>query len=212
MLLKLWLGEVPTAAPLFLRLTMFESLAVCSGASYYKLLQADGRIKKYCIHSGLMAGAVFPLVWISYFLGAPIWISYIINILIFFALIIIRFLDIKKNMAFSIRIALKECFLPCGIVSIVSFIVPVTISIFWHQSLTRFPMPIFFFRQQANKLEMMLLALVSTEVIGRLRFQRMTQVARVKWLLKTLMLWWEKTLAIGGIQFDLSSIHNVATL
>lgn len=138
MLLKLWLGEVPTAAPLFLRLTMFESLAVCSGASYYKLLQADGRIKKYCIHSGLMAGAVFPLVWISYFLGAPIWISYIINILIFFALNIIRFLDIKKNMAFSIRTALKECFLPCGIVSIVSFIVPVTISIFWHQSLTRF--------------------------------------------------------------------------
>ena len=30
MLLKLWLGEVPPSASLFLKLTMFESLAICS--------------------------------------------------------------------------------------------------------------------------------------------------------------------------------------
>lgn len=138
MLLKLWLGEVPTAAPLFLRLTMFESLAVCSGSSYYKLLQADGHIKKYSIHSGLMASSVFPLVWLAYLLGAPIWISYIINIIIFFALNFVRFQDIKDNMAFSIKDAIKECFLPCIIVSVVSFIVPVIISLFWQQCLFRF--------------------------------------------------------------------------
>lgn len=143
MLLKLWLGEVPMAAPLFLRLTMFESLAVCSGSSYYKLLQADGQIKKYCIHSGIMAGAIFPLVWLSYFWGAPIWISYIISTVVFFALNIVRFKDIKDNMHFSIRSALKECFLPCLIVSVVSFIVPVILSCFWQESLTRFFVMVF---------------------------------------------------------------------
>ena len=138
MLLKLWLGEVPTAAPLFLRLTMFESLAVCSGASYYKLLQADGHIKKYSIHSGIMVSAGIPLVWLAYSLGAPIWLSYLANIIIFFALNIVRFYDLKENMNFSIKVAFKDCFFPCIIVSVVSFIVPVIISFFWQPSLIRF--------------------------------------------------------------------------
>jgi len=138
MLLKIWLGEVPTFAPLFLRLTMFESLAICSGASYYKLLQADGHIKKYCIHSFLLAGSVLPIVWFAYLLGAPIWICYVINIFIFLFLNIVRFFDLKENMIFSIKGALKECFFPCIIVLVTSFVVPLIISIFWKQSIIRF--------------------------------------------------------------------------
>ena len=138
MLLKLWLGEVPPSASLFLKLTMFESLAICSGSSYYKLLQAEGQIKKYCIHSGLLAGAILPLVWLAYLLGAPIWISYIISSFVFFFLNIVRLRDIKENMFFSIKDALTDCFVPCIIVSLTSFIVPVIISFLWEQSLTRF--------------------------------------------------------------------------
>ena len=138
MLLKLWLGEVPTSASLFLKLTMFESLAVCTGSSYYKLLQAEGHIKKYSIHSFIMAGSVLPFVWFAYHLGAPIWACYIINIIIFMGLNIVRFYDLKENMAFSVRKAIKDCFLPCILVSITSFIVPVIVSLLWEQSLIRF--------------------------------------------------------------------------
>ena len=56
----------------------------------------------------------------------------------FFFLNIVRLRDIKENMFFSIKDALTDCFVPCIIVSLTSFIVPVIISFLWEQSLTRF--------------------------------------------------------------------------
>lgn len=126
-LLRLWLGQVPDWTVLFLRFAMFESLAVSSGSNLFRLIQADGKVKKYTIHAAITAGMIFPVSWALYYFGAPVWTAYLIFILDFMILNIVRFYDLKKLMPFSIRSFLRDVFLPCGFVSVLSFIVPLIV-------------------------------------------------------------------------------------
>lgn len=127
-LLELWLGQVPEMAPTFLRLSMFESLAVSSGATLLKLIQANGNIKRYQIHVTISGCCVFPLSWIAYMQGAPVWTSYVIFILVYFAINFVRYENLSRLMNFSIREHYISCKIPCIIVSLTSFVVPVLTS------------------------------------------------------------------------------------
>lgn len=137
-LLRLWLGQVPEWSVLFLRFAMFESLSVTSGQNLFRLIQADGRVKEYTIHASITAGLIFPLVWILYYLGTPVWTAYAVFIIDFMLMNIVRFYDIKKLMPFSIRQFFKEALIPCIIVSISSFIVPLIICNYMESSTLRF--------------------------------------------------------------------------
>lgn len=137
-LLRIWLGEVPNCSVLFLRFAMFESLAVTSGQNLFRLIQADGNVKKYTIHATLTAGFIFPLTWMSFLLGAPVWTAYVIFIIDFMILNIVRFYDIKKLMPFSMRQFMREVAIPCLIVSVTSFILPALICYFIEPGITRF--------------------------------------------------------------------------
>lgn len=114
-LLRLWLGEVPELAPLFLRFAMFESLAVSSGQNLFKLIQADGHIKNYTIRAAITAGLIFPLVWLAFYVGAPVWTAYLIFIIDFLLLNIVRFYVLRRLMPFSRTSFSKECIIPCMI-------------------------------------------------------------------------------------------------
>ena len=138
MLIFLWLGQVPPMAALFLRFAMFESLASASGHNLMRLIQADGRMKRYSIQAGLYAGLIFPLTWFAFFCGAPVWSAYAIYIFIFFSLNIIRFINLKRLMTFSVREHIKECLVPCILVSITSFVIPVLVFANMDVGLTRF--------------------------------------------------------------------------
>lgn len=137
-LLDLWLDEVPEWSALFLRFAMFESLAMCSGQNLFRLVQADGRIQKYTVHAAITAGLIFPITWLVYYLGAPAWMSYVIFIIVFFALNFVRFYDLKKIMNFSIRQHLREAIVPCIIVSVTSFVVPLIVCYFMEPGVLRF--------------------------------------------------------------------------
>lgn len=137
-LLSLWLGKAPEWSALFLRFAMFDSLAVTSGQNLFRLIQADGRVKKYTIHASITAGMIFPMTWVFYWLGFPVWTSYVIYIGIFLILNIVRFYDIKKLMPFSIRQFLRDAIMPCVMVSILSFIVPLCVCCYMEPSLLRF--------------------------------------------------------------------------
>lgn len=137
-LLKIWLGQVPEWSVLFLRFAMFESLAVSSGQNLFRLIQADGHVRKYSIHAAVTAGMIFPLSWLSYYLGAPVWTAYVIFIIDFMFLNVVRFLDLKKLMPFSIRQFIREVIFPCGLVSITSFILPLAVCYYMESGLTRF--------------------------------------------------------------------------
>lgn len=137
-LLQLWLGEVPEQAALFLRFAMVESLAVSSGQNLFKLIQADGHVKKYTIQAAITAGFIFPLAWLSFYLGAPVWTAYLIFIVIFLILNLVRFYALKRLMPFSIRQFMKDAIIPCLIVSVASFIVPIIVAYYMEQSVIRF--------------------------------------------------------------------------
>lgn len=137
-LLKLWLGDVPEYASLFLRFTMFESLAVTSGQTLFKLIQATGDVKRYQIVVSIFAVLVFPISWIAFSLGAPVWTPYLCFIFVYFLLNIIRFFTLKRLMNYSAWIFIKESLLPCIVVSIVSFIVPLLLSYYIEPGVMRF--------------------------------------------------------------------------
>lgn len=137
-LLSIWLVEVPDMAALFLRFALFESLSVTCAQNLFRIIQADGRIKRYSISVSLIVGLVFPLVWLAYYLGAPVWSSYIIFIVVFAGVHIFRLFYIKRLMSFSIRRYLKDCLLPCVVVSVISFVLPIIIAYFMEESVRRF--------------------------------------------------------------------------
>ena len=137
-LLHLWLVEVPPLSVLFLRFTMFESLALSSGHSLLTLIQADGKLKVYTVSAALYAGLIFPLVWIAYKLGAPVWITYPIFIFIFFTINIIRLWVLSKNTTYKWKSYISDVLKPCFTISIISFIIPLIISVIWVPSILRF--------------------------------------------------------------------------
>lgn len=137
-LLQIWLGQVPEWSVMFLRFAMFESLAVSSGQNLFRLIQADGHVKKYTIYAAIIAGLIFPLSWLSYYFGAPVWTAYIVFIIDFMALNIVRFYCLKSLMPFSINQFMRAVFVPCIIVSIISFILPLTICHYMEKGLLRF--------------------------------------------------------------------------
>lgn len=137
-LLHIWLGQVPSWAALFLRFAMFESLAVSSGQNLFRLIQADGHVKNYSIMAAITAGLIFPMAWLLYYLGAPVWTAYLVFIIDFFLLNLVRFYYLKKLMPFSIRQFLRDVFLPCILVSIISFIIPLAVCHYMERGLLRF--------------------------------------------------------------------------
>lgn len=138
MILKLWLGQVPEMASTFLRLSLFESLAVQSGSSLFKLIQANGNVKKTQIQVSLLGLTVFPISWFVYKLGGPVWSAYIIFIVIYFSVNIIRYMRLRELMLFSIKQHLRDCIIPCLLVSITAFIVPIIFSYYVPSSKYRF--------------------------------------------------------------------------
>lgn len=126
-LLHLWLGEVPDWSVLFLRFAMFESLSVCSGQNLFRLIQADGRIKKYSMSITIVVSLVFLISWILYYWGAPVWTAYLVFILDFMVINIVRLFYLRNLMSFPINQFLRDVLLPCVIVSVLSFTVPLVI-------------------------------------------------------------------------------------
>lgn len=137
-LLRLWLGQVPEWSVMFLRFAMFESLAVSSGENLYRLIQADGKVKNYTLRASSTVGIVFPLVYLLYIWNAPVWFSYLVFILDFLILNVVRLLYLKKIMPFSIHQFINEVFIPCILISIISFILPLMICYYMESGLLRF--------------------------------------------------------------------------
>lgn len=137
-LLSLWLGDVPSCSVLFLRFAMFESLSVISGQNLYRLILADGHVKNYTIQASVVAGLVFPVSWILYNIGSPVWAAYLVFILCFCLLNIIRLINIKVLMPFSIKQFVREAMIPCFYVSVASFIIPLFICQYMEPCIFRF--------------------------------------------------------------------------
>lgn len=138
MLLSLWLVDVPPMADVFLCFTMFESLAISSSQNLFRLIQANGNVKRYTIEVSLYGFVVFPLTWIAYHFGAPVWSTYPIFIFIYFTLVIFRFKALRRLTTYDWHSFMRDVFAPCLKVSIISLIIPLIIVCFWPDSILRF--------------------------------------------------------------------------
>ncbi len=138
-LLSLWLTEVPAMSATFVRLSLFETLAMQTGYTLVIIIMATGNIKRYQIEVTLYGGLVFPLTWISYYWGAPVWIGYAYFIFIYFTLNWVRFKNLKLLIPeFSIRDFFKRIYYPCVKISILAFSLPIFLSYVIEPTLLRF--------------------------------------------------------------------------
>lgn len=137
-ILRLWLGEVPPYTTLFLRLALFESLAAISSNQMFQLILANGRLKKVNIQNAIITGIIFPTVWIAYKLGAPVWSSYLICIIFFLALNIVFLVNLNEMIGLKIGMYYKLCILPCLLVSVIAFIVPLLVTLLLPAGIIKF--------------------------------------------------------------------------
>ena len=137
-LLSLWLVDVPPMADVFLCFTMFESLSIASSQNLFRIIQANGNVKRYTVEVSLYGFMVFPLTWIAYRLGAPVWSSYPIFIFIYFTLVIFRFKALQRLTTYDWHSFIRDVMVPCLKVSVISFIAPLVIAYFWPDSTLRF--------------------------------------------------------------------------
>lgn len=137
-LLKLWLGNVPEHAPLFLQLSLIGAAMVLLGNSSYTAIMATGTIRNYQLVVTLVGCMFFPLTWVAYKLGLPAMTTYIIYIVIYGILNGIRLLFMRKLLGFRIRTFIRDVLCPILIVTISAVIVPGIISISTSPSVFRF--------------------------------------------------------------------------
>lgn len=137
-LLSLWLVDVPPMADVFLCFTMFESLSIASSQNLFRIIQANGNVKRYTVEVSLYGFMVFPLTWIAYRLGAPVWSSYPIFIFIYFTLVIFPFKALQRLTTYDWHSFIRDVMVPCLKVSVISFIAPLVIAYFWPDSTLRF--------------------------------------------------------------------------
>lgn len=138
-LLSLWLVEVPPMAVLFLRLTMIESLALKYNENLLRLIQVNGEMKHYTIAVTLFSVIVFPIVWLAYWLGAPVWISYPIFSALYASLTYFRFRTLRRLTTYDPATFIRDAMVPCLKVTVLSLILPTIIMLIMPEpSLTRF--------------------------------------------------------------------------
>lgn len=136
-ILKLWLKTVPEYAPIFLRLTMFGSMAMVLGNTMLTAVSATGNIKYYQIWVTIVGCLVFPLTWIAYKLGCPVETTYILYAIIYFILIFVRLYFVKRQLDFPVAFFIKQVLIKISIVSIIAFIIPTAINYYIPASLGR---------------------------------------------------------------------------
>lgn len=137
-LLMLWLGEVPPDTSLFLRFTLFESLAAISSNPLFQLILAQGKLKRVNLQNAFVTGLIFPIVWILYKIGMPIWSSYIVCIVIFLLINLIFLHNLKTIIGLDIIEYCNQCIKPCLIVTITSFFLPLLPMTLLHHGIVRF--------------------------------------------------------------------------
>ena len=123
-ILKLWLVEVPSMAPLFTRIILIESLLSTLGAPMITSLMATGDIKWYQIVVGSSLLFIVPIAYLFLKVGFPIETALIVSALFIFLGDVIRVIFCKKQLGLSLRLFSLKVVLPITIVTILSVILP----------------------------------------------------------------------------------------
>ena len=122
--LKLWLKNPPEYAVLFTQLALLD--AVIDSISYpiMTLAQATGKIKLY---QGIVGGILLlnlPVSWTVLHFGGNAYSVMFVAMAITFLAFVVRLFIVKMLTEFSLKAFLKNVFLPCILVALLSALVP----------------------------------------------------------------------------------------
>lgn len=122
--LKLWLGDYPEEAPLFLRLAIIATMVDRLGNTTAVAAWATGNIKKYYIIVSATIIFVFPLTYIAYKIGAPAYVAYLIFIIFYFVIMWQKVFILKGLTGFQPKEFLKNVMYPITITTIMAILIP----------------------------------------------------------------------------------------
>lgn len=137
-LLRLWLGNPPEYASIFLRFALFESWSIIISFALHNVILASGLIKRVQLRVAAFTSLIFPVTWLCFWLGAPAWFSYVIFILLNTLSKGFTIAELKRIINFPVVRFMKECVLRCTMVSIIAFILPGALVYLIPQSACRF--------------------------------------------------------------------------
>lgn len=123
-LLKIWLGEYPSYAPLFLRIILVQSWIKTLGEPTIRALHAIGNIKLLNIVVGVILLLILPISYFLMRLGYPPEIALGANILLWAIAIPIRLMLLHKYCGFPVMAYIKEVVFLGLVIAVICFVVP----------------------------------------------------------------------------------------
>ena len=122
-LLRLWLGQVPQHAPLFVRLAVIALFADLVCNSVMQLVMASGRIKRFYIITSAISITVLPLCYLAFHSGLPAEAAYVIFTIVYLAMDGARVVIASRQEGFPMGEFLRGTVAPLILVTVISFLV-----------------------------------------------------------------------------------------
>lgn len=136
--LQTWLGIVPKHAVEFARLALFASLIMALSNTMITAMLATGDIKKYQLIVGGLGMLVFPLAWLSFYIGFPPETAYLVTIIIFICQLICRLKLLQEMIGLSPIDYVKNVLTKTIYVSLLSIIIPFLLTRIMDEGIIRF--------------------------------------------------------------------------
>ena len=137
MILSIWLKDVPDLASLFLRFVLISALSLKLSDPLHTLIQADGKIKRYALHTSIYGLTIFPITWILYQNGAPVWSTYIVTITVRLFTPALRLYHLNRITTYQWRSFVSEVAIPCMAILFIALLFPLILTVIWEDSIIR---------------------------------------------------------------------------
>nr|WP_320016126.1 lipopolysaccharide biosynthesis protein [uncultured Desulfobacter sp.] len=172
--LRIWLGEVPAYATVFLRLTLLAMLPQVLGGILFTAAMATGNIRSYAIAVNGVSVFVFIFSWVLFCLGFPPEAAYCVHIFIRIVLVGVRVLLLKGMIAISPMLYVKEVVLKIVPVSILAFAFPLLVFLL--------PIPQSFWRVMLVTVASVPTTVLIVSVLGLTKEERVFALGKLKQL------------------------------
>lgn len=136
-ILRLWLGNYPEQAEVFIVWTILSTFTTLLGNTLVTLMMAHGNIRNYQIKITLWGSLPFPLTWIAFQLGAPSIFAYYLFALVYWALIFVRYQLVHDMTGIPARMYLGGVVARTHFVGILSAIAPLALHFSMEESFVR---------------------------------------------------------------------------
>ena len=126
-LLKIWLGQVPDYAVIFVQLALVMTTMNSVTITLITAIHATGNLKRFQIITGIVETMNFPLTYIVFLLGAPPQSAYYVYFVVYFILMILRLYLVKDLIHMKASYFIKKVYVKIVLVSALAIVVPIVL-------------------------------------------------------------------------------------